>query len=143
MKEYEISYISSPSLTEDARAELDNAVTEDVEAAKGAISHDTPNTRRRLAYEIEKQTVGFVRTIQAGLSPEIVNELRDKIKKHKGILRVSILQTAKRQDVTPDMLEVAPKKTREENQKDQEPAKEISMEEVEEKIEEALEEEVK
>lgn len=143
MKEYEISYISSPSLTEDARAELDNAITENIEAAKGSISYDTPVIRRRLAYEIEKQPLGFLRTVQAEIDPEKINALRDKLKKHKGVLRINILQTAKRQEVTPDMLDVAAQKAKEPSKADKEPAKEMSMEEVEEKIEEALEEEVK
>lgn len=141
MTEYELSYISSPSLDEQARNELDTAITDQIDALKGTIDHDEPSSRRRLGYLVQKHPLGFLRTLQIQLDPAAINQLRDQIKKHKSVLRLNILQTPRRQAVTPEMLEVAPKQPKESTEA--KPAKEMTMEEVEEKIEEALEEEVK
>lgn len=145
MQEYEITYLLDPSLEEGARVELDAAIDRLVEEAKGVISFSSPSTRRRLAYPIGKQHVCFARTVQATVAPEELGSIQDGLRKHKGVLRFTVLNTPRRQEVTPEIFEAATKRQQVQPQPKAAtaPGKEISMAEVEEKIEQALDEEVK
>ena len=148
MNEYEISYISDPSLAEDARQDVDKAVDGAIESAAGSISSNTENTRRRLAYPVQNQSVGFLRTVQATIDPEKVVAVRQALQKQAGIIRLSILQTPARESVAASIFEAAAKEAQVEPAKaattePKKPAKEITDQELEEKIESALDEEVK
>jgi ribosomal protein S6 len=144
-REYEITYTLDPSLDEAKRVELTSAIDSKIDELKGSISTNSETTRRKLAYPIKKQRMGFLRMIQAQLPADQVGTLRHDIKKMAGVLRMTIIQTAARQDVTTAIFDtvtkqqtepkaaVAPKKA----------AKPVTDEEVEAKIEEALDEEVK
>ena len=148
MNEYEISYISDPSLAEDARNDVDKAVDGAIEGAAGSISSNTENTRRRLAYPVQDQSVGFLRTVQATIDPEKVATVRQTLQKQAGIIRLSILQTPARESVAASIFEAAVKEAQAEPAKAatteaKKPAKEITDQELEDKIESALDEEVK
>jgi len=144
MEEYEITYLSNPSLADDARAEVDGTVDTTIEKHQGTITHNTTATRRRLAYPIAKQTTGFARTVQTTLDPANLVPLRDSINKLDGIIRLSIIRTPQREEVSPAIFEAATKEKEQQVQpKKVAPAKKMSDEEVEEKIAAALEEEVK
>lgn len=144
MQEYEITYLSDPSLDDEARGKLDASFDQAVSDASGTISHNTESIRRRLRYPIAEQRLGFVRVVQTTLDPGVIEELRATLRKLKGVMRVQLLQTALREQVAPDVLDQATKKQQVEPKKvaTEKPAKEVSMEEVEEKIEQALDEEV-
>lgn len=142
MSEYEITYITNPGLTEDARGELDAAIDSIVEKLDGKATHTSENTRRRLAYPIQKQPVGFVRMIQISLDPEKIEELRQAIRKTNGVLRVSVLNTPRRQEVSAAIFDSVTKQQTEPKKVDAK-AEPVTMKEVEEKIEKALDEEVK
>ena len=145
MNEYDITYITIPSLSEDDRGSIDAAIDTAIDQVQGNISFNSTPTRRRLAYPVQKQSVGFLRTIQASIDPAQIESLRTELKKTKGIIRFSILHTSRREEVSPAILDraskeqTAPKKV----VKDKEPAREVTMSEVESQIEKALEEEVK
>lgn len=147
MNEYEITYLSDPQLSEDARGELDAAVDSLIDQLGGAVSASDPNNRRRLFYPIKKQTVGFARTVNVTLDPSQVSPLRETLAKRAGVMRVALLKTARRNDVTTETIDeyykkaAAPSKPGAEKEKKE--VKPVTMEEVEEKIEEALDEEVK
>ena len=146
MNEYEISYIVDPSITEEARSEADRAVDGAIEGAKGSIVSNTESTRRRLAYPVNKQHLGFLRTVQAAMDPAAVSEIRDELQKNNSIIRLSILHTPARESVTTAIFEATAKKQQVEPKKAttaKKPVKEISAKELDEKIEEALDEEVK
>ncbi|MEX1997438.1 MAG: 30S ribosomal protein S6 [Candidatus Andersenbacteria bacterium] len=145
MHEYEITYLSDPQLTEEARTELDSAIDALLTKAEGNISFTEPNIRRRLFYPIKKQSVAFSRTINATLDPSQVVVLRETIAKSASIMRVQILKVARRQEVTMAIFDDMGKKVAAlpltpPAKKSERP---VTMEEVEEKIEQALEEEVK
>lgn len=145
-REYEITYIVDPSLEEGKRIELTAAIDSKIDALQGVISANSESTRRKLAYPIKKQRLGFMRLIQAQLAPDKIAPLRHDVKRMPGILRLAIIESAPRADVTTAIFEVvakeqpapatvaaAPKK----------PSKAVTDEEVEAKIAEALDEEVK
>ena len=148
MSEYEISYVTDPSLAEEARAEVDSFVDSEIEKASGSISSNTPSTRRRLSYPVQKQFVGFLRTVQATVDPEKIEVIRAALRKQTGVIRLQVLQTPQREEVPLSRFEsmttkqqVEPKKA--ETTEAKKPEVKMSDTELEEKIESALDEEVK
>ncbi len=149
MHDYEITYLADPRLDEAKKEELDEAIDKIVNDIGGEISYtspsDTPGSRRRLNYPIADQRVAWLRVMQIQLDPEKINELQATLKKHADILRVTVLQTARREEISAAIFD-APEKTAVSPTPDSSNkpvGKKVTMAEVEEKIEEALEEEVK
>lgn len=146
-REYEISYLTNPSLTDDARQGADRAVEDVLSKADAALSYTSESTRRRIMYPMAGQQVGFLRTIQAALDPAKVEQIRHDVRRVDGVMRLAIIQTARREDVSPAIFEtvakqqVAPKKAVAVPKKPAGPK--LSQKEVEEKIEKALDEKVK
>jgi len=145
MNEYEITYISTPQLTDEARGELDGTIDAELDKLQASIQSTEPTTRRRLFYPIKKQAAGFLRALNVVLDPAHITPFRQWLTKQPGILRVTILQTAPRSEVTTAIFDELEKPSVPVKAKvaDKKPAKEVTMQEVEERIEEALEEEVK
>ena len=145
-REYEITYTMDPRLEEGTRAELTAAIDKKIDELQGIISTNSATTRRKLAYPVQKQTFGFMRLIQAQLPSDKIAPLRHDLQKLAGVLRLTIIQSAPRADVTSAIFDVvnkpaAPEKTVTPVPK--KPVKQMSEAEVEAKIEEALDEEVK
>ena len=152
MNEYEITYLANPELDEAAKDRLDQAADEAITAAQGEIIASSPQTgapgsRRRLHYPVKTQRVSWLRTIQTRLAPEQIKDLRAVLKKQDGIMRLSILRTPLREEVSAAIFDRAAEREKREAAKKAPVAetdiKPVTMEEVEEKIEKALEEEVK
>lgn len=149
MHDYEITYLANPTLDEAKKESLDESIDKIVNDIGGEISYtspsDTPGSRRRLNFPIADQRVAWMRVMQIQLDPAKINELLATLKKQADILRVTVLQTPRRQEVSAaifDAPEKAPASA--ESTPSVKPAsKKVTMAEVEEKIEEALEEEVK
>ena len=152
MREYEITYLANPKLAEAAKDKLDEAIDGEITKLKGEIiasspPTDAPGSRRRLHYPIEDQRMSWLRTIQVNLTPDHIKQLRTILTKQEGIMRLTILQTPQREEVSTAIFNsLAEKEKRgaaKEEQADKKEIKKVTMEEVEEKIEKALEEEVK
>lgn len=149
MKEYEITYLVDPKLDEKAKDEVDAVIDGAIAKLEGEISYssptDSPGSRRRIHYPIKKQRVAWMRALQVALEPDKIDELRSIIKKAENVLRVTILQSPRREEVSAKIFDVAEKVAAapQAAAQDAKPAKKVTMEEVEEKIEEALVEEVK
>jgi ribosomal protein S6 len=154
MREYEITYLANPELDEAAKDQLDSTVDSAIAGVKGEINATSPQTgapgsRRRLHYPVKRARVAWLRTIQARIDPEHVRDLRAALGKEAGIIRLSILQTSQREEVSAAIFDRAAE--REKRAADakkvtvtgQEDANPVTMEEVEEKIAKALDEEVK
>lgn len=138
--EYELTYVTNPQFNEEQRAELDGAVDSDIQQRSGQISHSTPNLRRRLFYPIQKNQAAFLRTVQLQLEPAQLADLRKTIKKIPGVLRLTLLRTPPRAEVSMEtLLPTSPERAADAAK----PTKKVTMQEVEKKIEEALQEEVK
>ena len=150
MSEYEITYLAQPELNETDKNKLDEAIDAIIAKLDGQITHsgpptDSPGSRRRLHYPIDKKRIAWLRTIQAELSPDKIERLRKDLRKQDSVLRLTILQTSRRAEVSAAFFDNLTKKkepalTTPEPKK---PAKEVTMTEVEKKIEQALDEEVK
>lgn len=141
MPDYEITCLTDSQLTEEERGQLDGAIDAKVAELGGLTQYNSPHIRRRLAYPLSKQAAAFLRVIQVELPGEQIDVLRQFLKKQAGVLRATILQTPRRQEVAVDVLEPTPSK--QPAKAAAKPAKAVTMEEVEKGIEEALAEEVK
>lgn len=136
----------SSSVAEEARNQLDASIDTLINDFKGSISTNSESKRRALAYPIAKQRVGFVRVVQASVDPATISKLQTEVAKLNGVVRVSVLQTAARTELTAAIFDsvakqqTAPKKVTAEAPK---PATPMSAEEVSQKIDKALDEEVK
>jgi len=153
MNQYEITYISSANLDEAGRTRLDGTIDSKVAELGGSTSHTTASLRRRLAYQIKKQTSGFLRYIHFEIEPEHIDTIKQILRKEGNILRFSILATHKRQEAAADVIakyvqkkgDNAKKKMGGKNQPyiKSKPAAPVTDEAVAKGIEEALSEEVK
>jgi ribosomal protein S6 len=142
--EYEITYVADAQLTDDARAELDTAVDALISEKGGSVIHSTANIRRRLFYPIQKKSNAFARVANLELEPEHIEEVRRVVRRMPGVLRLTILRTPARTEITPDAFKRTGAGQLElKGKKDEKPAKEVTMKDVEEGIESALQEEVK
>lgn len=149
MHDYEITYLANPTLDEAKKEELDESIDKVVNDLGGEISYssptDTPGSRRRLNFPIASQRVAWMRVMQIQLDPANISGLQATLKKQANILRVTVLNTPRRDEISAAIFD-APEKTATASELSSaaKPAgKKVTMAEVEEKIEEALEEEVK
>lgn len=150
MSEYEITYLARPELNETDKNKLDEAIDAIIAQLDGQITHsgpptDSPGSRRRLHYPIDKKRVAWLRTIQAELTPDKIERLRKDLRKQDGVLRLTILQTPRRTEVPAAIFnhltdKKGPAAAKPEPKK---PTTAVTMTEVEKKIEQALDEEVK
>lgn len=149
MNEYEITYLANPTLNETSKEALDEYVDKIINEQGGEISYTSapgsPGSRRRLNFPIADQRVAWLRVVQTRLNPAKIADLRAVLNKHTDIIRVAVLQTPRRDEVssaifdTPQKPPISPTLDRTTKL----PSQKVTMMEVEEKIEAALEEEVK
>lgn len=139
ISDYEITYLTDAAASDEARDGLDSAIDGLISEAGGSIVSSTPHQRRRLFYPISKKVAASSRTLQIQVDSLKIDDIRTAVKKKDGVLRLALLNTPARAEVTVDMLMQHTRDAREVAK----PAKKVTMEEVEEKIEEALTEEVK
>ena len=150
MNEYEITYLADPQLDEQDKIKLDENIDSKLAGLKGNITYsspaDTPTSRRRLHYAIDKKRVAWLRTIQIELDPASIEKFRTVLKKTDGIIRTSILNTPRRQEVPASIFDSLNNKESDAVSK-KEPmkksGKKVTDQELSKKIDEALEEEVK
>ena len=148
--QYELTYLIDPRTSEDARISLNSAVDEQITALAGTVTHDAPALRKKLAYKVGHQDSAFMRIMNVELPTENVLEFTTFLRKSQGILRNTLLATAQRTRITPEVLEKHGKRAgkggfaKHDKKKDVlKPAKEVTMQDVEKGIEEALTEDVK
>lgn len=143
MNNYEITYIISSKAPEEARDQLNADLEKHVSEMEGKIEHASAALRRQLAYPIQDEQAGFLRTLHVQLPPAEIKALRDWLKKHEHVLRTYVLQTSYREELGADVLKNLEEEAKKPVKKDEEEEKEVTMEDVEKGIEDALSEEVK
>jgi ribosomal protein S6 len=147
MRPYELTYLANPQLNEEEKSKLDEAVDEQITKQGGNITYasaaNAPGNRRRLHYPIKDNRVAWLRVIQLDLEPANIEDLRATITKNKDVLRTTIVQTTRREEVSGSVFDSTEKRAEEKKETKASATKKVTMKEVEEKIEEALTEEVK
>ncbi|MGH7927893.1 MAG: 30S ribosomal protein S6 [Candidatus Binatia bacterium] len=142
--QYEITYLITPQLTEEAREELMGRIGTHIEELGGKITHTSPALRRRLGYSIKNTNSAFIRTLHFELDSQQIMKLNRLLSKEEGVIRFTTLATPYREDVGDNLEELQRLvRQRRETKDEKRPKKEVSMEEVEKGIEEALTEEIK
>ena len=145
MNEYEITYIISGKAADEARDTLNSDVEKRIADLEGKINHASAALRRQLAYELNKEKTGFVRVLSVTLDPSKIADIHTLLKKNTNILRFAILNTPYREELPSDALtnlEEEASKAKAAKEAPKEPAKEVTMEDVEKGIEDALTEDV-
>lgn len=98
--EYELTYIANPELEDAARGELDTAVDAAITEVGGHITASSPTIRRRLYYPILKKQAAFSRALNIEVEGEQTEALRHRLRRLPNMLRLTMLRTPKRTEIT-------------------------------------------
>lgn len=92
MNDYELLYIVSGELNEEAAAKATDGINAAILAAGGKVTSEQPWGRRRLSYPIAKQDHGWYVVSLISVAPEKMNELQQALRLHKDVLRFLLLR---------------------------------------------------
>lgn len=145
MNEYEITYIISTKAGEEGRDAVNAEVEKKIADMEGKVEHASAALREQLAYPVHGNTAGFVRVVNITLDPSEAAKLNTFFKKHKDVLRYTILSTPRREALPGDLLQKLSDETnkaRDAKRAEAAEEKEVTMQDVEKGIEEALSEDI-
>ena len=91
-KKYEIAYILRSSIAEETVAEHAQKIAALIEAEKGIISHSEIPKKRRLAYPIEKEGLGYFGWIKFAALPDAIAAIEKKLKAATSLLRHLVVE---------------------------------------------------
>ncbi|MFJ1794980.1 30S ribosomal protein S6 [Kitasatospora sp. NPDC092948] len=92
MRHYELMVILDPSVEERAVAPLIESFLNVVRTGGGKVEKIDTWGRRRLAYEINKQSEGIYSVIDLKATPEVVKELDRQLSLSESVLRTKVLR---------------------------------------------------
>ncbi|MER5354943.1 MULTISPECIES: 30S ribosomal protein S6 [Kitasatospora] len=92
MRHYEVMVILDPSVEERAVSPLIESFMAVVRNAGGKVEKIDTWGRRRLAYEINKQSEGIYSVIDLQATPEVVKELDRQLGLSESVLRTKVLR---------------------------------------------------
>lgn len=92
MRHYELMVILDPSLDERTVAPSLDTFLNVIRSDGGTVSEVDIWGKRRLAYEIEKNTEGIYAVIDLNAKPETVTELDRQLKLNESVLRTKVLR---------------------------------------------------
>ncbi|GAA3008253.1 MULTISPECIES: 30S ribosomal protein S6 [Streptomycetaceae] len=92
MRHYELMVILDPSVEERAVSPLIESFLAVVRNAGGKVEKVDTWGRRRLAYEINKQSEGIYSVIDLKATPEVVKELDRQLGLSESVLRTKVLR---------------------------------------------------
>ncbi|GGQ70958.1 30S ribosomal protein S6 [Kitasatospora griseola] len=92
MRHYEVMVILDPSVEERAVSPLIESFLNVVRTGGGKVEKVDTWGRRRLAYEINKQSEGIYSVIDLTATPEVVKELDRQLSLSESVLRTKVLR---------------------------------------------------
>ena len=92
MRQYEVAYIVHPELDETAFKEINDRISTMITDAGGKIEKAELWGKKKLAYEIRKQTEGQYVFLNTTLSPEFCTELERNLRLLEPVLRFMIIK---------------------------------------------------
>jgi len=93
---YEMLIILDPKLDEEKRNKSIEEVKKIIEGADGEITLEDNWGIKKLAYEIKKREEGYYVNFEFLIPPDQLNEIKDKLKLKKEVLRFLILRKEKK-----------------------------------------------
>ncbi|OQA41283.1 MAG: 30S ribosomal protein S6 [Chloroflexi bacterium ADurb.Bin325] len=87
LRDYEMVYIAVPQLDDEGLATLNQRVAGWIAAANGAVTDTNVWGRRKLTYEIRKQTEGIYVQINFQLVPSATRELERNLRLDEQVIR--------------------------------------------------------
>ena len=92
MRHYEVMVILDPSVEERAVSPLIENFLNVVRTGGGKVEKIDTWGRRRLAYEINKQSEGIYSVIDLKATPDVVKELDRQLNLNESVLRTKVLR---------------------------------------------------
>jgi len=135
MKNYELTYLISPELSEEEVKKLQEKIISLIQEEGGILNETSSLLARKLAYPIKKQTQAYLAVLEFQLEPGKLINLEKKLELENQILRYLII-TKKIPKVVSRVPKVSifPKKPRVTSRK------KVELKEIEKKLEEILKE---
>ncbi len=91
MKNYELTYIVSPELSEEELKELESKITSLIRVENGVLSEVRPPVIKSLSYPIKKKRSAYLISLGFQLAPEKLENLERKLKQEAQIIRYLLL----------------------------------------------------
>lgn len=136
MKSYELSYFSSPNLSEEDTNALQQKIISLIKEKGGMVEETKTPIKKLLAYQIKKQISGFFAVLIFSASPEKIGEIKEMIKSEPKILRFIIATRKKHSAKTIRKTAIQVPKIAPEIKKSKE--SKVQLKEIEKKLEEIL-----
>ncbi len=98
MKPYEITYLIVSSLTTVEASILHEDIKKSIKENKGVLGNEQNPTRKTLAYPINKETEGYLASVDFETEKENIKKIKEKVGKEKNIFRYLVIgkQVSKR-----------------------------------------------
>ena len=93
MRQYEVAYIVHPDLDENAFKEVNSRINGWIEDAGGKVEKVDLWGKKKLAYEIRKQTEGQYVFLQTQMPPAFCTELERNLRLLESVMRFMIIHT--------------------------------------------------
>ena len=142
MKNYELTYLISPDLSEEELKNLSAKINSFIPEEAGVLEKTTEPLRKRLGYPIKRKAGAFSVSLNFSFNPEKLEDLEKKLKSENQILRYIILIKTTAKEVLPRKkrpLKIPQKITEPSEPAAHQPkAKKVELKEIDKKIEEIL-----
>ncbi len=93
MRQYEVAYIVHPDLDENAFEDVNTRINGWIEDAGGKVEKVDLWGKKKLAYEIRKQTEGQYVFLQTQMPPAFCTELERNLRLLEPVMRFMIIHT--------------------------------------------------
>lgn len=91
MKNYELTYLISPDLSEEELKIFSEKISNFIQEETGTLEKTTEPSKKKLGYPIKKKEEAFLVALNFSLNPEKLGSLEKKLKSENQILRYIIL----------------------------------------------------
>lgn len=92
LRDYELVAIADPMLDDEGLAALNQRVANAIATGNGTVTETSVWGRRKLAYEIRKQTEGIYLQVNFQMAPSASRELERTLKLDEQIIRYQIIR---------------------------------------------------
>lgn len=143
MKNYELSHLISPEISETEINRLVDEITDFIKSQSGDIKKISEPSKKELGYYINKKSEAFLSCVCFSLDPEKITALESFLKEKKGILRYIIIAKKKHKEYKGEFSKRTDKTTAEgtavnELEVREKKSEKIELKEIDQKIEEIL-----